>query len=165
MRGLLSLCPMRVLLLVLVLTATGCAPRVGGSPVSPNTSTEPVSVPGVPASAAEASAVLNGTVTTRARIALPDSATVRVRIEDVSLADAPARVVSEQTIRPTTQVPIPFALAYDAGTIDVRHRYAVRAEIRDAAGVLRWTTTTHTPVFTQGGPVDGVEVVVEQIVD
>ena len=139
--------------------AAGCTPRLGGSPVSPNTS--PVSVPGVPAAAAEASAVLNGTVTYVARIALPPGAVVRVRVEDVS--DAPARVVSEQTFEATREVPIPFALAYNPATIDVRHRYAVRAEIRDAAGALLWATTTATPVFTQGGPIDGVEVVVEQV--
>ena len=156
---------MRLLLLLVLANglAAGCTPRVGGSPVSPNTSTAPVSVPGVPASAAAASAVLNGTVTYRARIALPDSATIHVRIEDVSLADVPARVVSEQTFMPVRQVPVPFARAYDPATIAVRRRYAVRAEIRDAAGTLRWTTTTHTPVFTQGGPVDGVEVVVEPV--
>ena len=156
---------MRLLLLLALAhgLAAGCTPRVGGSPVSPNTSTVPVSVPGVPASGATASAVLNGTVTYRARIALPDSATVRVRIEEVSLADAPARVVAEQTFVPVRQVPLPFALAYDPATIDVRRRYAVRAEIRDRTGRLMWTTTTRTPVFTQGGPVDGVEVVVEPV--
>ena len=154
---------MRLLPLAFAFLAAGCTPRLGGSPVSPNTSTVPVSVPGVPAAAAEASAVLNGTVTYVARIALPPGAVVRVRVEDVSLADAPARVVSEQTFEATREVPIPFALAYNPATIDVRHRYAVRAEIRDAAGALLWATTTATPVFTQGGPIDGVEVVVEQV--
>ena len=38
--------------LALVLVA-GCVPRPSASPVSPNDSTEPVSVPGVPAAAAE----------------------------------------------------------------------------------------------------------------
>ena len=156
---------MRLPLLILTgALATGCnvRPAVIGTPVSPGTSSTPVSVPGVPAIAAQARAVLNGTITTRPRLALAPGSTVVVRVEDVSLADAPARVVAEQVIRPTAQVPIPFALSYDPAIVDVRHRYAVRAEIRDAAGALTWTTTTHTPVFTQGGPVDGVEVVVEQ---
>ena len=154
---------MRLSALILVLLA-GCAARPAAVrlPVSPSTSSTPVSVPGVPAAAATATAVLNGTVTYRPRIALAPGSVVVVRVEDVSLADAPARVVAEQTIRPTGQVPVPFALSYDPATIDVRKRYAVRAEIRDADGRLTWTTTTHTPVFTQGGPVDGVEVVVQQ---
>ena len=150
---------MRLALLLVAALAAGCTPRT----IAADESSTPVSVPGVPASAAEATAVLNGTVTYRVRIALPPGAVVRVRLEDVSRADAPASVVSEQTIRPTTHVPIPFALAYSPGAIDVRHRYGVRAEIRDAAGTLLFTTTTFTPVFTNGAPIDGVEAVVEPV--
>ncbi len=153
---------LRLATLALVV-ASGCMPLAAVSPVSPNSSTEPVSVPGVPASGAVASAVLNGTVTYRERMALPEGAVVRVRIEDVSRADAPATVIAEEDIRPVTQVPVPFSLAYDPARIDVTHRYAVRAEIRDAAGQLLWTTTTNTPVFTQGGPIDGVEVVLSAV--
>ncbi len=156
---------MRLSLLILTAAlATGCnvRPAVLATPVSPNSSSTPVSVPGVPAIAAQARAVLNGTVTYRPRIALAPGSTVVVRVEDVSRADAPSRVVAEQIIRPTAQVPIPFALSYDPAIIDVRARYTVRAEIRDAEGRLTWVTTAHTPVFTQGGPIDGVEVVVEQ---
>ncbi|HEX8385326.1 MAG TPA: YbaY family lipoprotein [Rubricoccaceae bacterium] len=151
----------RLLTLALALVATGCVPRPASSPISPNTSTEPVSVPGVPAEAADASAVLNGTVTYRERIALPPGAVVHVRVEDVSLAGAPSTVLSEETIRPTQQVPLPFALPYNPAAVDVRHRYAVRAEIRDADGRLLWTGAA--PAFTHGAPVDGVEVVVEAV--
>lgn len=154
---------MRFLVLTVALLA-GCTARpvVPGLPVASSTSSTPVSVPGVPAAVATSRAVLNGTVTYRPRIALAPGSVVVVRVEDVSLADAPARVVAEQTIRPTGQVPVPFALSYDPTQIDVQRRYAVRAEIRDADGRLSWTTTTSTPVFTQGGPIDGVEVVVQQ---
>ena len=153
---------LRLATLALVV-ASGCMPLAAISPVSPNSSTEPISVPGVPASGAEASAVLNGTVTYRERRALPEGAVVRVRIEDISRADAPATVVVEEDIRPTTQVPVSFSLAYNPVRIDVTHRYAVRAEIRDADGRLLWATTTTTPVFTQGAPIDGVEVVVSEV--
>jgi putative lipoprotein len=151
--------------LALLVVASGCTPRTAVSPVSPNNSTEPVSVPGVPASAAEATAVLNGTVTYRERAALPEGAVVRVRIEGVSRAGAPATVVAQQEIRPATQVPIPFALAYNPTRVDVTHRYTVRAEIRDEDGRLLWTTTENTPVFTHGAPIDGVEVVLHAVRD
>lgn len=156
--------PMRHLApVVLALLCAGCVPRPSASPVSPNDSTQPVSVPGVPAAAAEATLVLNGTVTYRERIALAPGSVVRVRVEDVSRADVPATVVAEEEIRPTTQVPIPFALPYNPSRVRLDRRYAVRAEIRDADGRLRWTTTAGTPVFTQGAPIDGVEVVVSPV--
>ncbi len=153
---------MRYALPLVLLLVAGCAarPAVVGSPVSPNGSSAPVSVPGVPASVALATAVLNGTVTYRQRVALRPGSTVVVRVEDLS--GVPARVVAEQTIRPTQQVPIPFAIAYTPSRIDPGHRYGVRAEVRDEDGVLTWATATPAPVFTQGGPVDGVEVVVVQ---
>lgn len=154
---------LRFATLGLFVFASACTPRQIASPVSPNDSTEPVSVPGVPAAVADASAVLNGTVTYADRIDLPPGAVVRVRVEDVSVADAPATVVAEHEFQATQQVP--FALAYNPARVDVGHRYAVRAEIRDASGQLLWTTTTDTPVFTRGAPIDGVEVVVEAVRD
>ena len=36
--------------------------------------------------------------------------------------------------------------------IDPRHTYAVRAEIRDPAGALRFTTDTRHSVLTNGAP-------------
>lgn len=154
------------LLLVFVAVSSalaGCVPRpVDVTDLRPGGG-QPVTVPGIAAGASQATAVLNGTVTYRERIALAPGSVIRVRVEDVSLADAPAAVVAEASFVPIRQVPVPFSLAYDPVRIDVSRRYAVRAEIRDAAGTLLWTTTTQTPVFTQGGPVDGVEVVVERV--
>lgn len=104
-------------------------------------------------------ATLTGTVMYVQRIALPPSSVVRVRLEDVSRADAPSETLAEQTI-PTEgrQVPIPFALEYDPSQIESERRYVVRAEIRDGEGALRWTTDTAFPVLTQGAPSEGIEV-------
>lgn len=73
---------------------------------------------------------VTGTVTYPQRIALPPEAVVVVKLEDVSLADAPAVVIAERTI-PTNgqQVPIPFKLVYDPGDIIPNHRYTVSARI------------------------------------
>lgn len=134
-------------LAVLVLLAAGCA---GGAP--------PAAPP------APEAGVLTGEVTYRPRIALPPDAVVHVRLEDVSRADAPAKTVAEQTV-PTEgrQVPVPFALRYDPSQVRPRGRYAVRAEIRDGGGALRWTTDTVHPALTQGAPTDGVTVRVVQV--
>lgn len=154
------------LLLVLAAVSSalaGCVPRpVDVTDLQPGGG-QPVTVPGISSAAAAATAVLNGSVSTPASAVLAPGSVIRVRIEDVSAAGAPAVVVAEDSFVPIRQLPLPFSLAYDPVRIDVSRRYSVRAEIRDAAGTLLWTTTTQTPVFTQGGPVDGVEVVVEPV--
>ena len=148
------------LTVVLSFVLAGCAVHPVEVEARSDDSHQPVPVPGIPAAAADASAVLNGTVTLRPPGVLPSGAVVTVRVEDVSRADAPAMVVAEQTIR-DTEAPVVFALPYDPRAVDVRHRYVVRATVRDAVGALLFTSTTATPVFTDGAPIDGAEVVVE----
>jgi putative lipoprotein len=106
-------------------------------------------------------AMVTGSVTYRERMALPPGATVTVRLQDVSRADAPAEVLAEQVIVPTTQVPIPFALRYDPARIDARHRYSVSARI-EVDGKLWFMSDTHNGVLTDGGPTE-VEVVVRRV--
>ncbi|WP_420456669.1 YbaY family lipoprotein [Rubrivirga sp.] len=135
---------MRLLLLSLLVAVAGC------------TSSRPAAV--------GAGSTLTGTVTYLQRIALPPDAVVTVRLLDVSLADAPSATLAEQKI-PTEgrNVPIAYALSYDPDRIEPRRRYAVRAEVRDGAGALRWTTDTTIPVLTQGAPSDDVEIRVVQV--
>ena len=90
-------------------------------------------------------------VTYRERILLPPGHRLSVRLEDVSLADAPARVLAEAGEDLDGRGP-PYAvtLSVQEADIDPRHIYAVRAEIRDPAGALRFTTDTRHAVLTQG---------------
>lgn len=81
---------------------------------------------------------LSGNVTYRERIALPPETELRVALEDVSVADAPVKLVAEQLIHPATQVPIPFALTYDSRAIEPKNRYQLIAEIRNSANQLLW---------------------------
>lgn len=109
-----------------------------------------------------AQARLSGTVLYRERMALPPSAMIEVRLEDVSRADAPADVLAEQTIATNgRQVPIPFELTYDPGRIEANRRYAVRAAIR-AEGALMFTTTTSHAVLAPGTPTGGIEILVQR---
>jgi putative lipoprotein len=102
-----------------------------------------------------------GTVTYRQRIALPEGAVIRVRLEDVSRADAPAVVLAESEIVTTgEQVPIPFLLGGDA-VLDPRGRHALRASI-EVGGELRFATATHHPVEADG-PTEGIELLVQQV--
>lgn len=94
---------------------------------------------------------VTGTVTYRERIALTPEAVVEVQLLDVSIADASARLIAEQTIKPQHQVPIPFELTYDPAVIDERFTYAVRATIRER-GRLMFTTDRSYRVLTRGSP-------------
>ncbi|NJK37440.1 MAG: hypothetical protein HC825_03525 [Oscillatoriales cyanobacterium RM1_1_9] len=107
-------------------------------------------------------ATVSGTVTYSQRVALPPDAVVEVQLVDISLADAPAIVIDQQTIKTDgQQVPIPFTLSYNPANIDPRHRYAVQARIL-FEGQLRWISTTSYLVLTQGNP-STIEVVVDPV--
>jgi putative lipoprotein len=134
-------------LLVAALLA-GCG---GDSPSPPEPESKPM-------------ATLSGTVIYRERMALPMNAAINVRLLDVSLQDVPARVLAEQNIDARGKsVPIPYSLEYDPSLVRDNLSYAVRAEIRDAAGDLLWTTDTVHPVLTRGAPSDGVEIRVVRV--
>jgi len=80
--------------------------------------------------AATTTRVLNGSVLYRERIALPDSAKVRVQIFDGTPSETAPKVFAETTF-PTQgkQVPVPFALAFDPAKLEPASSYAVRAYI------------------------------------
>ena len=98
-----------------------------------------------------ASTQVDVTASYRERIMLPPGHVLTVKVEDVSRADAPARVVAETTQRLDGRAP-PYAvtLSVPNSQIDARHTYAVRAEIRDPAGALRFTTDTRHSILTNG---------------
>lgn len=149
------------------------SPAVPDEEVVPMTNQLPSEAPGprpapaqVPASTTGAQPVaatsVMGTVTYRERIALPANAVVQVSLQDISRADAPAVVLGEQTIETGgRQVPIPFAIPYDAATIDERFTYSVRARIT-VDGQLMFTSTTANLVITRGIPTN-VEIVVQRV--
>lgn len=107
---------------------------------------------------------ITGTVTYLQRIALPPDAVVTVQVQDVSLADAPAKVLGEQII-PTEgkQVPIPFEVSYDPQKIEDRHRYHLFAKIEDGSGKLLFITDTFTPIITDDYPTQDVNVTLVQV--
>jgi putative lipoprotein len=96
--------------------------------------------------------MITGTVTYRVRMALPANATIDVRLEDVSRADAPAAIIAENIFAAAgKQVPIPFQLTYSPGDIQAGHRYQVRAQIM-VGDKLLFVTTRAYPVLTNGAP-------------
>jgi uncharacterized lipoprotein YbaY len=107
-------------------------------------------------------AAVTGTVTYLQRVALPDDAVVEVKLLDVSLADAEAVTISEQTIVNPGQVPVAFELLYDPQDIDPRNTYSVQVRITNGAGDLIFINTSAFLVLTQGNP-STVDMTVEPV--
>jgi putative lipoprotein len=106
---------------------------------------------------------MTGTVSYRLRIALPPDAVVHLTIEDVSLADAPAKSIAEEQVSTDgKQVPIPFDVKYDPAVLNPAHRYQIRATISSGGKVL-FTSTTAYPVLTQGAPEKQIAILVQQV--
>ncbi len=111
--------------------------------------------------AAAAEARVTGTATYADGAELPSGAVLNVVLEDVSLADAPARVIATDTRDNLGTAPHPFSLAYDPAVIDARHTYAVRARVTLGDRLLM-TTDTHVPVITRDAPME-VELILRPV--
>lgn len=88
-----------------------------------------VGILAVPELSVAAEQAVRGEVIYRERIALPPNAVLSVQLADVSLADAPARIIGEQKIKPAGQVPISFEIKFDPSVIQPRMTYALQARI------------------------------------
>lgn len=96
-------------------------------------------------------AEVSGTATYRERMALPAGAVFEAKLEDISRADAAARVIGSTRIPAPAVPPIRFKISYDPQDIDATRRYAVRARILHENHLMFTTDTTHH-VLTQGAP-------------
>ena len=93
--------------------------------------------------------LLTGTISYRERMALPATAVVEVRLEDVTRVGAPPAVLTRYRLADPGAVPIRFNLDVDTSGLDRLGRYALRATIMDGARVL-FTSTDTVLVLTQG---------------
>lgn len=95
---------------------------------------------------------VTGTVSYMVRMALPPTAVIEVKLQEVSLADAPAKVLAEEKITlGERQVPVPFSLTFDPAKIEQNHIYSVSARITVDGG-LRFMADQSFPVITRGNP-------------
>jgi putative lipoprotein len=108
--------------------------------------------------ASRARAQVTGTVSWRERIMLPPGTVLVVTLQDVSQADAPAKLIAAQRLEGAFAPPVKFALRYDPAKLNPAHRYTVSARI-EVEGKLRFISDTAHPVLTQGAP-DTAEVMV-----
>lgn len=110
----------------------------------------------------EPKASLDGEVFYLQRIALPPTATLSVSLQDVSLADAPARVIDEHKGPVQGQVPLKFHLSYDSLQVEPGHRYSVSARIEND-GKLLFITTEHHAVQLDGKDPQPLQVRVDAV--
>jgi putative lipoprotein len=119
-----------------------------------------------PVPALAAMVTLSGEVTYNERIALPEGATLRVRLVDLTVPGSPIRVQAEAPISSPGQVPLTFTLNFDERAIDTAHRYAIMAEI--ASGLELWFRNATPAGIAPLGTTEPVMVVVNfvgQLVD
>ncbi len=106
---------------------------------------------------------ISGTVTYLERIALPENATIRVQLLDVSMADTQAPVIGETSLTAAgRQVPFAFSLAYPEDAVQENHAYGLSARITDPEGKLLFITDTHIPVLSAGTPEKDIEIILRK---
>ncbi len=104
-------------------------------------------------------ATVSGNVVSKESVTLPAGATIQVQIQDVSLADAAAKIIGEQTIDGGGKsLPLPYEVTYDAAAIEDRNSYSMSVRIEDKDGNLIYISDTNTPVITNGSPTQNVDV-------
>ncbi len=93
---------------------------------------------------------------------LPPDASVRIQIQNVSLADAPAKIIGEQILSSTgTEATAGFEVEFDPAVIDPDDSYTVSARVTDPEDKLLFVSTSSHPVITRGSPQLNVSVDLE----
>lgn len=101
-------------------------------------------------SRAQSSNTISGVIYLSDGKTLPTGAVFTIQLADVTVANTPAVVVTEQPFGSSSgEPPFTFVLAYDPGRINPSHRYIIQGNIRLGSQIL-YTTTTAYPVFTSG---------------
>lgn len=103
---------------------------------------------------------LNGSVVLKAPLKLPLATTlVRVRLlDDNGQADAPARLLAEQTLEKPKAFPLAFSLCYDKHAIQSGGSYSLQAQVY-VDGELRLQNTSRVNAFSNGMPQLQVELI------
>ena len=86
-------------------------------------------------------------------VELPEGAVVEVRLQDTSIADAPAVTLGEQVIPDARSLPVAFRIPYDPADIDERFEYSLQASVTLDGRLLYINDTVHL-VLTGGAPDD-----------
>ena len=107
--------------LAVAATLTACANHHSNNSSTQAAAPDPYGIATL--SVAQQQPSVTGTINIRQRIALPPDAVLTVTLSDASLADAPARVLSQKAVRTEgKQAPFNFALPYNPADIQPNAR-------------------------------------------
>ena len=135
--------------LAVAATLTACANHHSNNSSTQAAAPDPYGIATL--SVAQQQPSVTGTINIRQRIALPPDAVLTVTLSDASLADAPARVLSQKAVRTEgKQAPFNFALPYNPADIQPNARILLSAAIA-VNGQLMFITDTVQTVINQGG--------------
>jgi putative lipoprotein len=96
--------------------------------------------------------VVTGEIWYKPKIALPNDATILVRLEEQGIADVAAAVIGETKILSDgQQVPIAFSLQPDCTILKKAAMPGFTVRIEDSKGALMFINDTHFPLSPNGG--------------
>ena len=107
-------------------------------------------------------AKLTGSVELKGEPDFEEGTVVKVTLADVSLQDAPAKVLGQQNITDAKNFPVKFAVDYDPATVREGAMIAVLVRI-ETKGALRYITDTRHAVLTGDNPKKDVKISVKSI--
>ena len=107
-------------------------------------------------------AKLSGTIEFKGEAKFEADTVARVTLQDVSVADAPAKKVGEQVIKDLKKFPIAFEVEYDPAVIEKGHTYAVQVRI-ETKKRLDYINDTRVQVISGGKPFKDVKVQVIRV--
>jgi uncharacterized lipoprotein YbaY len=110
----------------------------------------------------EKKARVSGTIEFKGEAQFEADTIARVTLQDVSVADAPAKKIGEQVIKDLKKFPIPFEVEYDPAVIEKGHTYAVQVRI-ETKKRLDYINDTRVQVISGGKPTTGVKVPVIRV--
>ena len=87
--------------------------------------------------------MIDGTANYRARIALPPTAVLTVRLLDVSDKESPAIVLAERSYSNPGNPPMSFELPYPFGGINARRSYVIEARVEVNGRLMFYSMKAH----------------------
>lgn len=110
--------------------------------------------------AAQSPSTITGSAFFRERIAIPPNSTFEATLEDVSRADAPAKILGTARIENAGNPPYKFSIAYDPAKIAQSRSYVVRARILSNNQLM--FISDGFPVLTRGKGADAGEILMRR---
>ena len=140
---------------------TACANNHGATTADNAAAPDPYGIASLTSSQQQPN--VSGTISIRQRVALPPDAVLTVTLSDASLADAPAHVLAQKTVRTEgQQPPYNFVLPYNPADIKPNARILLSSAITVNGQMMFITDTVQTVVNGGGNRADLILVPVQQ---